>query len=125
MMARSTRSGWRSSRAWTCTPPEESPTTLDLRPFFHRKEERIRAHVVLCWLALLLIRLAETGTAETWRTVGREMDKLHLGRFSGPAGEVLQRTEVTPRQASMLKALSLPEPPRILGITPILAAATA
>jgi len=107
-------------RAW-----RDMKTTLELRPVFHRKEERIRAHVVLCWLALLLIRVAETATGETWRTVGREMDKLHLGRFSGPAGEVLQRTEVTPRQASMLKALSLPEPPRILGITPILAAATA
>jgi len=29
-------------------------TTLDLRPVRHRKEDRIRAHVILCWLALLL-----------------------------------------------------------------------
>src|SRR4051794_11368195 len=29
---------------------------LDLRPVYHRLEQRIRAHVVLCWLALLLIR---------------------------------------------------------------------
>jgi len=34
-------------------------THLDLRPVHHRKEERIRAHVLLCWLALLLIRIAE------------------------------------------------------------------
>ncbi|WP_406336785.1 hypothetical protein [Streptomyces sp. NBC_00203] len=27
---------------------------IDLRPVYHRLEERIRAHVVLCWLALLL-----------------------------------------------------------------------
>ena len=33
---------------------------LDLRPVYHRLEERIRAHVVLCWLALLLIRIIET-----------------------------------------------------------------
>src|SRR5690606_35582789 len=32
---------------------------LDLRPAYHRKEERIRAHVILCWLALLLVRVAE------------------------------------------------------------------
>ena len=100
-------------------------TTLDLRPVYHRKEERIRAHVLLCWLALLLIRLAETGTGDTWRNVRREMDKLHLVRLEGPTGEVLQRTETTPRQAALLKALSLPEPPRILGLTPSLAAATA
>ena len=33
---------------------------LDLRPVYHRREDRIRAHVLLCWLALLLIRVAET-----------------------------------------------------------------
>ena len=38
---------------------------LDLRPVYHRLEERIRAHVVLCWLALLLIRIAETTTGQT------------------------------------------------------------
>jgi hypothetical protein len=109
-------------RAW-----RDMKTTLELRPVFHRKEERIRAHVLLCWLSLLLIRIAETGTGDTWRNVRREMEKLHLVRLDGPAGEVLQRTEVTPRQASMLKALSLPEPPRILGLTPspTLAAQTA
>jgi transposase len=107
-------------RAW-----RDMKTTLDLRPVHHRKEERIRSHVLRCWLSLLLIRLAETGTDDTWRNVRREMEKMHLVRLDGPAGEVLQRTEVTPRQASMLKALSLPEPPRILGITPTIAAQTA
>ena len=101
-------------RAW-----RDMKTTLDLRPVHHRKEERIRAHVLLCWLSLLLIRLAETGTDETWRTVRREMERMHLVRFDGPAGEVLQRTETTPRQAAILKALSIAEPPRIVGITPV------
>ena len=36
-------------RAW-----RDMKTTLDLRPVHHRKEDRIRAHVLLCWLALLL-----------------------------------------------------------------------
>ena len=33
---------------------------IDLRPVYRRKEERFRAHVILCWLALLLIRIADT-----------------------------------------------------------------
>src|SRR4030042_3996678 len=33
-------------------------TTLELRPIFQRKDERIQAHVLLCSLALLLVRLA-------------------------------------------------------------------
>ncbi len=31
---------------------------LDLRPVYHRLEERIRSHVLICWMALLLIRVA-------------------------------------------------------------------
>jgi len=31
--------------------------TVDIRPVHHRREDRIRAHVLLCWLALLLIRV--------------------------------------------------------------------
>ena len=37
-------------------------STIELRPVFHRLEPRIRAHVLLCWLALLLIRVAERRT---------------------------------------------------------------
>jgi transposase len=44
-------------------------TTLDLRPVFHRREDRIRAHILLCWLALLLIRVAETSTGHTWNRI--------------------------------------------------------
>src|SRR5712671_3042076 len=38
---------------------------IDLRPVYHRLEERIRAHVILCWLALLLIRIIEAPTGDT------------------------------------------------------------
>jgi transposase len=99
--------GWRDMKS-----------TLDLRPVYHHLERRIRAHVVLCWLALLLIRLAETATGNTWRNLRHELDRMHLGLFAGPAGQVLQRTETTPGQASILKALEVPEPKRFLAIAP-------
>src|SRR5215510_10897306 len=35
----------------------------------HRKEDRIRAHVLLCWLALLLTRTIETACGDTWPTL--------------------------------------------------------
>ena len=53
------------------------------------------------------------------------MGKLHLVRLDGPACEVLKRTETTSRQAAILEAFSLPEPPRLLGLTPTIAAQTA
>jgi Transposase DDE domain len=89
-------------------------TTLDLRPVHHRKEARIRAHVLLCWLALLLIRIAENQTHETWRNLRDELQRLHLGTFTGPAGTSRQRTDLTPRQREILTTLEIAPPPRFL-----------
>ena len=63
-------------------------TTLELRPVFHRLEDRIRAHIVVCWLALLLIRIAERSTGQTWRRIAPELQRLHLVTLQGPAGDV-------------------------------------
>ncbi|HVM14032.1 MAG TPA: IS1634 family transposase [Egibacteraceae bacterium] len=106
--------GWRDMKS-----------TLELRPVYHRLEDRIRAHVLLCWLALLLIRLAENATKDTWRNLRHELDRMHVGEFAGPTGRVLQRTETTPRQAQILKALGVAEPKRFLEIAPARAAASA
>lgn len=91
-------------------------STLDIRPVYHRKEERIRSHVLLCWLALLLIRVAENETSRTWRNIRRETDRMHLVEFTGGDGHVLQRTETTPAQASIFSSLDMKEPPRFFKI---------
>jgi hypothetical protein len=93
-------------------------THLDLRPVNHRKEERIRAHVMLCWLALLLIRIAENQIPTlTWRRIREELQTLHVGEFTGNAGQVHQRTELTAAQRDILRALQVTEPPRFLQLT--------
>jgi hypothetical protein len=86
---------------------------IELRPVYHRKDERIRAHVTLCFLALMLIRVAENAVGDTWPRIAREMQRMHLGEFTGPAGHLTQRTETTPRQREILRALQLKEPPII------------
>jgi len=91
---------------------------IDLRPVFHRKEQRIRAHVLLCWLALLLARIAETSTEQTWPTLRRELDRITLGTFTGPAGTFQQRTEISKTQRDLLHALQIQAPPRIYQLTP-------
>jgi DDE family transposase len=86
-------------------------TTLDLRPVHHHKEDRIRAHVQLCWLALLLIRITENQTQDTWRNVRRELQRLHQGTFRGNAGLVHKTSETTAAQLRILRALGLDAPP--------------
>jgi len=44
----------------------DTKQVIDLRPVYHRKEHWIRGHVILCWLALLLARMAENACHATW-----------------------------------------------------------
>ncbi len=89
---------------------------LDLPPVHHRLEDRIRAHVILCWLALLLIRIIETTTEDTWTNTRRELQRLAVGTFTGPAGTYHQTTQANPGQSQILAQLDIAAPPRILAL---------
>lgn len=88
-------------------------STLSLRPVYHTKDERIRSHVLLCWLALLLVRIVELETGMTWPRVRTEMERLHLGKFLHKDGHILQYTELTKNQRNILKKLKLSPPRKI------------
>jgi transposase len=85
---------------------------LGLRPVFHYREDRIRAHIQLCWLALLLLRVIENATGDTWRNLRHELDRLHLVTLATNHGRVAQRTALTAGHKAILTALNLPEPAR-------------
>jgi hypothetical protein len=91
---------------------------IDLRPVYHRKEERIRAHVILCWLALLLARIAESTCGATRPELRRQLDRIQAGTFNGPAGTFRQRTEISPAQAAILEQLGIDQPPKIYQLAP-------
>jgi len=93
-------------------------TTLELRPVFHRLEQRIRAHVLLSWLALLLIRVAERQTSHSWRRIALELQRLHLVTLTGPTGTVQQTTQLTELQRELLAAAGVGPPPRITDLQP-------
>ncbi len=85
-------------------------TTLSLRPVYHSKDDRIRSHVLLCWLALLLVRMAELETALTWDRIRKEMDRLHIGEFLNRDSRILQYTELTQNQRNILQKLNIKPP---------------
>ena len=90
---------------------------LALRPVFHHREDRIRAHIQLCWLALLLIRVAENAASDTWRNLRHELDRMHLVTLTAADGQVAQRSATTPGQQAILHALGLQEPPKFFDFT--------
>jgi len=98
--------GWRDMKS-----------SLGLRPVFHHREDRIRGHVQLCWLALLLIRVIENATGDTWRNLAHELDRMHLVTLATPDGTVAQRSATTTGQKTILETLQLPDPPRFFDFT--------
>ena len=89
---------------------------VDIRPIRHRLPERIRAHVLLCWLAMLLIRVAENESGRTWFQIKKDLDKLQVGIHRTRAGEVWQSNDPSDRLKELFEALKLRLPPRILSL---------
>ncbi|MEZ5298037.1 MAG: IS1634 family transposase [Ilumatobacteraceae bacterium] len=93
-------------------------STLELRPVFHRIESRIRAHVLLCWLALLLIRVAERHTGYTWRRIAIELGRVHAVTLTSSAGTVVQTTPLNTVQQGIVDACGVAAPPRVTHLHP-------
>ena len=74
--------------------------------------------MLICFLALVIIRLAETRTGETWRTLRAELGQIRQGHFRSSDGEFTQTSELTTRQREIHAALGISEPPRFGRITP-------
>lgn len=64
----------------------------------------------MCFLGLVLMRVDERATSDTWRNMRGQLARMHLGTFAGSAGRVTQRTETTPRQRELLRDLDIAEP---------------
>jgi transposase len=91
-------------------------TSLDLRPNYHSKDQRIRCHIFLCFLALVLARIVEIKTRRSWPSVCRELNRLYLGELAVENKRVRQLTELTSEQKDILAKLNIKEPQSIVDI---------
>jgi hypothetical protein len=91
---------------------------LDLRPLHHRRDQRIRAHVLLCWLALLLVRVIEAETGASWARAREDLEDLALVTLKGKDGALEVATGLTPAQRNLLTALNSPPPRAVRTVTP-------
>ena len=74
--------------------------------------------MLLCWLALLLIRVAERRTDTTWRTINRELGRIHQVTPAGPAGRLQQISKLTATQTRMFTDAGVALPPKMTGLQP-------
>ncbi len=91
---------------------------IDIRPVYHRLPERIKAHVLLCWLAMLLIRVAENETGLTWRKMKKELATLQVAVHRTASGEVWQTNGLRSEAKNILEQLKIKPPPRFYALKP-------
>ena len=87
---------------------------LQIRPVYHSLEHRIRAHVMLSMLALLLERMAERACSDTWRNIRDDLKQVKVAQLLGPEGELWQITHPKPEALNRLKLLKIKSPQTIL-----------
>jgi len=93
-------------------------STLELRPLYHRLPDRIRAHVLLCWLALLLVRVAEQESGSTWPAMRDELEEIARVDLNGKDGTLQILSTPTPAQRKILSALKIDAPKRVRSAAP-------
>jgi len=90
--------------------------TVDVRPVYHRRADRIKAHVLLCWLALLLIRVAENESGQSWHQLKRIFQPLFVGFHNTQHGPITQTNKLTDEQKHVLDAIKVKRPKRYLEV---------
>jgi len=91
-------------------------TTLELRPNYHSRDDRIKCHILLCFMALVLARIVENKTQRSWSHVRNEMQRLHCGEFQIESKRFRQLTEVSLEQKQILEKLNIQEPSSMVDI---------
>jgi hypothetical protein len=86
---------------------------LRMRPVFHYRPWRIHAHVTISVLSLLLERIAEIRTGETWRNIAAALNTAKVVEYERAGVRVRQTTELRPEVAALFDRLGVPAPPKL------------
>jgi transposase len=88
-----------------------SKSDLRIRPVFHIKRERIEAHVLICMIDLLVMRVIEERVKPLGLTYGRAIGAMSLaqsGLISDGKKTFVIEPEYTTTQKNILKILKVP-----------------
>ena len=86
---------------------------LRMRPVFHWRPHRICAHVSLCVLALLLERMAEIRTGDTWRNLRAQLNSVKVVEYRRSGAQIRQTTDLRPEVSRLLRQLQVSPPPKL------------
>ena len=86
---------------------------VEVRPVYHRLDDRIRAHVLICFLAMVLVRCAERSVNMTWRDIGYTVTDIRVGKTVSADGELWLTSPLDSAQKELFKMLKIKHPPKV------------
>lgn len=104
---------WRAERAF-----RSMKSVLDLEPVQHRTPERITAHVHICVLAYLLIRVVENRAQAGWEHISEQVERISLTELTTDRASILQTKALARTERDLLNCCKVPLPPKIVQVTP-------
>ena len=92
---------------------------IHLGPMYHRLSVRIEAHVKICVLALLIQRVVEHTTGESWFPLRHQLNGLQATELRTASHRFFHRTEPTPELKRLFKKLEISMLNSVLAVHPL------
>jgi len=89
---------------------------LEIRPVYHRLDDRIRSHILICWMAMVLVRYAEEKTGLTWFSISRTLDDITAGLIETKSSTLWYTSQISDEAKYLFSKLSLKLPSKVLEV---------
>ena len=89
---------------------------LNIRPVYHRLEEKIKCHVLICWMAMILIRVAENETGMTWHRIEKAMSCITAGAIESGGYTSWIASDITAEAVEIFEKLKITPPQNVLSV---------
>jgi hypothetical protein len=89
--------------------------TLDIRPVYHRLDDRIRSHILICWLAMILVRYAENVADRSWYQIEKALSDITAGLIESDNVSLWYCSDISDEAKDIFKRLTIELPKKVLG----------
>ena len=91
---------------------------LELRPVYHRLDDRIRSHILICWMAMVLVRYAEESAKTSWFLISQTLDPITAGLIETNSSALWYTSQISDEARDIFTRLGLKIPGKVLGVEP-------
>lgn len=89
---------------------------LGIRPVYHRLDDRIRSHILIYWIAMVLVLYAEEKSGMTWFSISRTLDTITAGLIETKSSTLWYTSQISDEAKGLFSKFSLRVPGKVLEV---------